>query len=78
MGVKNDNTDLQVVLDSFILVNIMKNNWICTGFYSCLFNNLKKDKFLKESKYENIISNFISVLTFGMTSRVMPEAFTEF
>jgi hypothetical protein len=42
------------------------------GFDSCLFNNLKKDKFWEESKYENIISNFISVPTFGMTLHVMP------
>jgi hypothetical protein len=39
---------------------------------------VKKDKFWKESKYENIISNFISVPTFGMTSYVMSEAFAKF
>jgi len=38
----------------------------------------KRDKFWKESKYENIISNFISVPTFGMTSYVMSEAFAKF
>lgn len=80
MGIKNDNADRQVVLGfkSLILVNIMRNNRICMGFNSCLFNNLKKDKFWEESKYENIISNFISVPTFAITSRVMPEAFTRF
>ncbi|HXX96743.1 MAG TPA: hypothetical protein VEL11_06465 [Candidatus Bathyarchaeia archaeon] len=39
---------------------------------------LKKVKFWQESKYENIISNFISVPAFGMISRVIPEAFTKF